>query len=145
MPDIAKHFKFYRLANAAAAGQTAVNSSSIDTAGYDGVVLVTAFGAITSGGAQSVKIQDGATSSPTTDVEGSSVTVADDDDNQIVVHDVYKPQKRYLRVVVSRATQDSVVDGIFAFLYQGRLDPQTNDTTTVCSLKSLISAAEGTA
>ncbi len=48
------------------------------------------------------------------DLEGSSVSVADTDDNKMVEIELAKPRKRYARVVVSRATQNAVVDGITA-------------------------------
>ena len=70
------------------------------------------------------------------DIEGSSVSVADDDDNQIVVHDIYRPQKRYLKVVVGRGTANAVIDGIVASLYGARKQPTTDDSATVVSLQA---------
>lgn len=144
--DIGKTLKFMRVENAAAAGQTTLTSEYVDTAGYDGVIFIVLFGSITSGGAQSVKALQATASngSDGADLEGSSTTVADSDDNKIVVVDVYRPRERYVAVAALRATQDSVVDGIVAFLYSGSKAPVTNDTTVV-GLKSLISPSEGTA
>lgn len=137
-----------RVMNAVAAGQTNQTSSAIDTAGYDGVEIVSAFGAITGGAVTSVKVQqssDDASADAYADLASSSVTVADTDDNKIVVHDIYRPRERYLKVVISRATQNAVIDGVFARRYAPRVNPSTNDSTTVVSRKLLASPAEGTA
>lgn len=145
--DIGKSLKFMVVENAASAGQTTLTSDYVDTQGYDGVVFITSFGTITAGGAQSVKIRQATASngSDGADLEGSSVTVADDDDNQIVVHDVYRPRERYVAALALRATQDSVVNGIYAILYRGSKAPTTDDSATVVAKRTLISPAEGTA
>lgn len=140
--------KVIRVKNAVAAGQTNQTSSVIDTQGYEGVKVYTAFGAITAGAATSVKIQqssdDGAVDTYA-DLAGTSVTVADDDDNQVVVHDIYRPRERYLKAVVLRATQDSVLDGIVAVLYGPREMPTSDDSATVVARETHVSPAEGTA
>lgn len=140
--------KVIRVMNAVAAGQTAQTSSAIDTAGYEGVKIYSMFGTITSGAATSVKVQqssDDASADAYADLAGSSVTVADDDDNQVVVHDIYRPRERYLKVVISRATQNAVIDGIVAVLYGADKMPTTDDTTTVVARETHSSPAEGTA
>lgn len=145
--EIGKTLKFIRVENAAAAGTTDLTSDFVDTQGYDGVVFITSFGTITAGAVTSVKAQQAEASDGTgaADLEGSAVTVADTDDNKIVAHDIYRPRERYVAIIVDRGTQNAVVDGIVAFLYHGTKAPTTNDTTTVVSLKALISPAEGTA
>lgn len=140
--------KAIRVMNGVVAGTTAQTSSVIDTAGYEGVKIATLFGAITSTAVTSVKLQqssDDGAADAYSDIEGSSVSVADDDDNQIVVHDIYRPQKRYLKVVVGRGTANAVIDGIVASLYGARKQPTTDDSATVVSRKLLVSPDEGTA
>lgn len=140
--------KVIRIMNGVVAGTSNQTSSAIDMAGYEGVKIYTMFGAITSGAATSVKIQqssDDGSVDTYADLEGTSVTVADDDDNQVVVHDIYRPRERYLKAVVLRATQNSVIDGIVAVLYGARELPPTNDATTVVSREFHASPAEGTA
>lgn len=137
-----------RVLNAVAAGTSAQTSSVIDTAGYDGVKIYSAFGAITAGAATSVKLQqssDDGSSDAYSDLEGSSITVADDDDNQVVIHDLYRPLKRYIKVVISRATQNAVIDGVLAVRYGAKKLPATNDSSTIVALESYASPAEGTA
>lgn len=102
------------------------------------------FGAIVSGAVTSTKLQDGDTSTPTTDVLGSSQTVADTDDNHVVIYDVYRPQHRYLRVATSRATQNATIDYIEVERFGSRKQPVTADATIIAT-KVMVSPAEGTA
>ena len=130
----------------AAAGSSAATSEYIDTGGYDGVRITVGFGAIVSGAATSVKVQQCDTSGGSyADLLGSSITVADTDDNKVVVIDISRPSKRYLKVVTSRATQNATVDFMTAELYSARKLATTDDTATVISRKIHASPAEGTA
>lgn len=144
----ANNEKVIRVMNGVAAGTSVQTSSVIDTQGYEGVKIYTAFGTITSGAVTSVKIQqssDDAVADAYDDLTGSSITVADTDDNKVTVHDMYRPGKRYLKVVVSRATQNAVIDGVVAVLYGARKKPTTDDSTTVVTRETWVSPAEGTA
>ncbi|HYV18614.1 MAG TPA: hypothetical protein VFC25_06265 [Verrucomicrobiae bacterium] len=95
---------------AGAAGATNINGSIIDMAGFDACLIAVHFGAIVAGALTSIKAQQGDDSglSDAADVAGSSVTVADTDDDKVFYIDV-RPRKRYLRLVVSRATQNATV------------------------------------
>lgn len=140
--------KTIRVMNGVAAGTTDQTSAAIDTAGFDGVKFYTMFGTITSGAVTSVKVQqssDDGGSDAYADLAGTSITVADDDDNQVVVHDIYRPRERYLKAVVDRGTQDAVIDGILAVLYCANKQPTTDDSTTVVGRETHTSPAEGTA
>lgn len=127
-----------------AAGTSAVNSDAIDMLGYESCRIKIGFGAITSGAVTSTKLQDGDTSTPATDLLGSSQTVADTDDNHVVIYDVYRPQKRYLRVATSRATQNAAIDYVEVERYGVRKQPVTADATVIAT-KVMVSPAEGTA
>lgn len=140
--------KTIRVMNAVAAGTTAQTSSVIDMQGYEGVKIYTSFGTITAGAATSVKVQqssdDGAVDTYA-DLTGTAITVLDTDDNKVVLHDIHKPRERYLKAVVSRATQNAVIDGIVAVLYGARKQPTTDDATTVVTRETHVSEPEGTA
>jgi hypothetical protein len=129
---------------AGAAGQTAITSSAIDTAGYDGLRLLVLIGAITTAGVQSIKLQysdDDAATDAYSDVLGSSVTIADDADNTHIYIDVYRPLKRYVKAVITRATQDSTFGGVIAELYNASKLPVTQTATG----ETHIAPIEGTA
>jgi hypothetical protein len=145
--QLSKHTKLQRVENAVAAGTTAVESDVVDVAGYEGVMFVIALGAIVSGAVTSAKAQQGAASdlSDAADLLGTSVTIADTDDNKLVYLDVNQPRERYVRCLVSRATQNATVDGITAILYGARVVPTTHDSATVAGGEAHVAVAEGTA
>lgn len=107
---------------ATAAGSSAANSDAVDMDGYDGVAFLTTFGTITSGAVTSIKVQGSVTSNfaEPIDLQGTNITVADDDDGQSFLVDVTRPPYRYLRLVVSRATQNAVIGEIYAIRYRSR-------------------------
>lgn len=130
----------------AAAGTTDLTSEAIDTQGYEGVMIVTHFGAITSGAVTSVKAQQCDTSGGTyADLEGTGITVADDDDSQATVIDVYRPRERYVKQVIDRGTQNAVINGAVAILYGPREMPVVQDATLIVAAECHASPAEGTA
>jgi hypothetical protein len=104
------------------AAQTDIEGTTLDMAGYDGVVMYCRFGAITAGGVQSVKAQSGAASdmSDAADLAGTKQTVGDGDDGEIFVIDLVRPAERYVRLYVDRATQDSVVAEAHYIQYRGK-------------------------
>lgn len=140
--------KVTRVNNAAAAAQTDIEATGVAMDNFEGVKFYVAFGTITTGAVTSCKLQqsdDNGVADGWSDLEDSGITVADDDDNQVVVLDCYRPQKRYVRPVVDRGTQNAVVDGIIAVQYGPRVLPTTDDTTTVVGRVLVVSPDEGTA
>lgn len=131
---------------AGAAGQTAITSSAVDMAGFDGVCFVVPLGTIVTAAVTSMKLQqssDDAATDDYTDVTGTSITIADSDDNKLKYLDVYRPGKRYLKLVVSRATQDATIGGILAIQYKAGSLPVTQGTNVAGEVH--MTEAEGTA
>jgi len=95
---------------AGAAGATNINGTIIDMSGFDGCLIAVHFGAIVGGAVTSIKAQHGDDSAlaDAADITGSSVTVADTDDDKVFYIDV-RSRKRYLRLVALRATQNSTL------------------------------------
>lgn len=146
MNNLSQNSKLTVVANASAAGTTAVDSSSVDMTGYDSVMFVCQFGTIVSGAVTSVNLAQSADDSSFADLLASSVTVADDDDDQAVWLDLHKPGDRYVRLEVAKATQNSTVEAILAIQYNHKLNkPPTHDATTILGGELHISPAEGTA
>jgi len=134
------------MSNAVAAGTSDVEPTTIDMQDFESVMFIVTFGAIVAGAATTVKAQQSAASgSGEADLLGTSQTVADDDDNQAFVIDLVRPGKRYVRPVVTRATQNSTVESIIAIQYNTRKSPTTQDATTVGGIETHVSPAEGTA
>ena len=139
--------KMVRVSNAVAAGTTDVNSTGVDTQGYEGVMFQILFGAITATAVTNVHAEqssDDGASDAYADLAGTSVTVNDDDDNQIAWLDINRPRERYVRCVVDRGTANAVIDGIVAILYNPAKQPTTHDSSTVLGGEVHASPAEGT-
>lgn len=146
--QLANVVKITRVKAAVAAGTSAIQSDAVDMAGFEGVVFLTLFGAITSGAVTSVEVQQSATAAlggTENDLAGTNIAVADDDDDQVVVHDIFRPSSRYVNVQINRATQNAVIDGVIAIQYGPAVIPTTNDATTVVGRETHITPAEGTA
>jgi len=146
--NLSKECKLVRHSAAVAAGTSAITpSAGIDMKGFDSCLFVAAFGTITSGAATSIKVQqssDDGVADGYSDLTGTSVTVLDTYDDKLVYVEVVRPAKRYLKLIVSRATQNAVLDGITAIL-SGAHDVPTTHDTTVATGETWIAPAEGTA
>jgi hypothetical protein len=130
-------------ATAGAAGTSAVNGSAVSLSGVEEVMVIVPFGAIVSGAATSIKWQEGSTSSPTTDVLGTSITVLDTEDDTTKVLRIIKPRSAYGRVVISRATQNATVGAAIYILMGNRTLPPTDDSTV--AQETHVSPSAGTA
>lgn len=131
---------------AGAAGTAAINATALDTAGFDGGAAIVEFGPIVTGAVTSIKLQQsgdsGGSPDDFTDITGTSQTVADDADNTRFVIDFKRVTKRYVRVVVSRATQNATCAAIYV-QYGARTRPVTQGTGT--NVETFYAPAEGTA
>jgi hypothetical protein len=129
---------------AGASAQTAITSSAVDTAGFAGVRFLVLIGPVTAGAVTSIKLQqsdDDAAADAYSDIVGSSQTIADSADNTHIYSDIFHPQKRYLKLVVTRGTQDATIGGVVAELYGASTLPVTQTATG----ETYIFPAEGTA
>ncbi len=134
-----------------AAGSSDVTDCNVvDMQGYDGCRFIVGFGAITANAVTSIKVQQAAVKASDTaltsgaDLEGTSITVADDGDNKIYIIDIFKPRERYLQLRILRATQNAVVDFAIAERYGARKLPVTAHAD-VGGGENHVSPAEGTA
>lgn len=132
-----------KVKDASVAGTTAITSDTVDMAGYDGVCFVTATGAFTATGTATIKVQQGAAAnmSDAADLAGTAQSFADTDGSKSVAVDVKSPTKRYVRLVVTRATANSVWGQIFAVQYRSRKRPVT---LGLDKYELFVSPAEGT-
>lgn len=133
---------------AGAAGTSAIEGSVIDmgAAGKeaDGVLFVIQVGPVVAGAVTSAKVQQGDASdlSDAADLAGTSISIADSDDNKVKFLQVLRPRERYLRLYVSRATQNATVTAM-AFKFKLRKQPGVlaSDVTG----ETHVRPAEGTA
>lgn len=148
MKHLSDCVKTVRVSNAVAAGTTDSNGTGVDMTGYDAVRFVALLGTLTATQVTSLKAQqsdDDGSSDAYSDIEGSSSDPMDDaDDNDMLITDIIRPTKQYVRPVVERATANAVIDGVIAELYRAREEPITQDATVIEVVK-LVSPDEGTA
>jgi hypothetical protein len=146
MQNFDKECKVTRVKNAVAAGTTNITDAAIiDMQGFTSVAFLVAFGTLTSTQVSGLKIQQSANSdmSSPDDLTGTALTIPDGDSNKVLVTDLLKPSKRYVRLIITRGTANAVVDGAFAFQYGAKRAPVTHDST-VSSSETNVSPAVGT-
>lgn len=151
MHQLLEDIRITRVMNAVAAGITDQNSSSVDMSvdgGYEGVMFVALFGALTATQVTQIKGQqssDDGSADDFSDLAGTLVgPLADGDGNKCLVLDIYKPGKQYARCVVDRGTANAVIDGVIAIQYRNRARPSAQAASVAFSEKH-VTPAEGTA
>ena len=119
-----------------AAGTSAINSAIIDMAGFEAVQFVIVFGAIVTGAVNSIKVQqdDDSAGGTMEDITGTAQTIADNADDKVFFCDLIRPAKRYVRMVVSRATQNATVGSCLALQYDPHEAPVTQGTNVTGEL-----------
>jgi hypothetical protein len=128
------------------AGTSSVNSSSVDMAqspGFDAVRFSAYFATAASN--NTIKLQqssDNASADDWTDIVGSQVSVGASD--ELVIADIKRPEKRYLRAVALRGTS-TVLGEIRAELYDPRSLPVANVVAGTSASEEFVTPAEGTA
>lgn len=127
-----------------AAGVTQIDTLSIDARDIHGVRFITLMGAITAAGVQSVKIQESDDDTIFADVAGTSITIADDDDDTAFISDIVAPRSAFYRARISRATQNSAITSVIAEAYRSDSSPVIQDAS-VKTLEKFVSPALGTA
>lgn len=148
MPTFMEDVSLTRVKSASAAGQTEVDSDSVDMADYDGVLFFTTVGTLTSGAVTALKIQqsdDNDDGDAWTDLAGTAIDIADDDDGQTFGVQIINPRERYLRAVVTRGTANAVIGEIYALRFGGDRRPIVNSVADAATFTSHQSPAEGTA
>jgi hypothetical protein len=146
--NLIKNAKFARVEDATAAGTSDIETAGVDTTGFESLVFIVPFGTITSGAVTSIKLQqssDDGSSDAYSDLEDTAQTVADTKSNTIFLAEIHRPQKRYVRLVVDRGTQNAVVEGITVILHDGVRYAPITQPATVGGSELSVSPDEGTA
>lgn len=122
-----------------------IEGVEVDTEGYEGVLMIVNFGVITGSAVTSIKAQQDTVTGmgSAADLLGTGQTIADDDDEQTFLIDVYKPRERFVRLFVARATQNAVVSSAHYILYGAAKAPVDHGANVSGELH--VSPAEGTA
>lgn len=130
MKNLSKNSKWVRLSGAVSADVDGamVGLGEIDTQGYSGCMVVFQVGTIATDGVITTRLKNSATSasygSGTVDRIGSDLAnSADTDDNKFIVHDVYRPERRYVKPYYQRTVGNVTIEAVFAVLYGAERAP----------------------
>lgn len=137
------------LSTGVVAGSTDITTlAGVDTAGYAGVLFLVQLGTLTANQATSLRGQysnDDAAADPYSDIEGSSTgAAADGDAGKLLVLDIAKPKKRYVKPIIKRATANAVITSVIAILYNPATEPVAA-SSSISKSKTLASPGLGTA
>lgn len=136
--SILKAGAFDKVLVATAAGTAdTLNGDILDLQGFDSVCLIailgdcanTAVGTLKAYCGDAAALGDGAYKTATATVTADATSA----DNKLLVLDVVKPGKRYVRADLVRATANLVVDGIIAIRYNAISVPVTQPADVVHS------------
>ena len=130
-----------------AEGSADRNGAEFDMQGFEGVLMVVKFGDIAGSATTTIKAQqDTATGmGSAADLEGTGISVADDDDNQIFIIDLYRPQERFVRVVVDKDASHNTEEMAFYVGYGAHKLPVTQTLADEVTYELHVSPDEGTA
>ena len=121
--------------------------AALDMAGFDGVLMGVKFAAIATGCTTSIKAQchDDASFGSPSDIEGTAITVADSDDEQIFLIDIVEPPQRYVRVYVDKDTSNASGEMAWYVQYKAKNLPQSNNVTDKVTCELHVAPVVGTA
>jgi hypothetical protein len=127
-----------RALNAVAAGTSDQTGTAQDLQGWEGVLFIAAVGALTATQITSLKAQassDDAATDAYADISGAVAgPLTDTDGNKLLVLNVHRPTKRYVKPYIDRGTANAVIDGIFAIKYGPRNVPTSQDSTVMAAV-----------
>lgn len=128
-------------------------SAVLDTNQDQGAYFAVILGTVSTGGAGTIKLQhssDNGVADPFADVMGSGFVYGIGNTLQGCVIDVYRPQKRYMQVVVVRGSGgNTVIGAIFAVTYHQGFAPLvpgvTSTTGNIANVTWLSNPGSGAA
>lgn len=139
--NLSKNTKLILVKAASAAGTSAVTTDTIDTQGFEGVMIFGSIATVNAG--NYAKARQGAASdmSDGADLEGTKNVPGDNGDSFLI--DITRPRERYVDVVVTRGVSTALGE-IYALLYGPVRKAPTTQGATI-DAETFASPAEGTA
>lgn len=128
--------EFVAVEDSATAGQTELVSDTVDMAGWTGVVFMASLGDVTTGSVLGLTAEHSDDDdSNFEDLDGalSFTAGASDADNKLMILDIVRPEKRYVRASLTRTTANAVVNGIIAIKYGPLWQPVEQGDTVLKS------------
>lgn len=126
---------------AAVTGTTTLTTATIDTQGFDGVMIFGSIASVNAGNFAKARQGQVSDMSDGADLLGTKV-VPGTNGNSFCI-DLYKPTERYVDVQIVRAGLTTVTGDVYALLYEAHKAPTTQGATIDAELH--VSESEGTA
>ena len=129
-----------------ASGTASRNGAEFDMAGYDGVIAIVKLATLAGSAAGDIHMEQ----SPVTgmggsaDLEGTAIAIADDDNDQIMAIDLYRPLEQFVRVVVTKNGAQAQAESAIYIGYKARKETVTNTIADTVTLEQHATPAEGT-
>jgi len=141
--NLSKHVKITSALDYAS-GTATRNGAELDMSGWDGVLAIVKHATIATSAVGDIHWeQDIATGmASAADLTGTAIAIADDDDDQVFVSDLYRPLERYVRVVVTKDASNAQAESAIYIQYTGHKLPVSNMGADEYELH--VSPAEGT-
>lgn len=143
MNNLLNNVEFSVVEVAAGAAQTELTSDVVDMAGWTGVVFVASLGDVSENSVLGFVVDDSETGQGSwDDLAGplSHTAGATDADNKLLILDVCRPEKRYLRARLTRTAANAVIGNIVAIKY-GPLHVPIEQGDTVLASDTLANPA----
>jgi hypothetical protein len=137
--NLTKNVKVTLVAAGGSSAGTAVNSTGVDMAGFEGVVFIGTIATVNAG--NFANAAQGSDNSNFTDLAGSKV-VPGTNGNAFMI-DINKPSARYVRCELDRSGTNTAYGDIYAIQYGAKVAPTTHGTTIDAELH--VSPVTGTA
>lgn len=121
------------------------NGAIIDMAGYDGVLAIIKLAAIAGGAVTNCHWEqdDDVAGGGMDDLAGTGMTIAADDDNQIFINDLYRPQKRYVRIVMDKDAANNCAESVIYIRYGAAQKPVVQTVADAVTYERNVSPDEG--
>lgn len=135
--NLSKDVDITRVMDSVSAGTDDTQSSDIlDMQGWDGVLFVALLGDVTATAVITLQAQQNTANSASgmATLSGTSsqdAAGASDQDDLLMLLDLYRPEERYIRAQVVRATANVEIDGVIAIRYRGVKKPITQGSTVL--------------
>lgn len=121
----------------AAADSTDANSDILDMQGYEGVIFIVPIEDSVAGGVAKLAVEGSATNADAgmaaiSGAEATKTSAANDDLNgNLLIVNVYRPQKRYVQGVITSATANIAFGTMIAIRYGAKKLPVSADATVL--------------
>ena len=107
-------------------GTAVRDGAGLDMSNWDGVLIILKNATLASSAVGDLHAEESDTDGGYSDLVGTKIPIADDDDNQLFVLDIYRPLKRWIRGVVTKDTSNAQAEIMMYIQYRGRKLPVTD-------------------